>query len=337
MHDLAGRLDAIDPAAAQAIRVMQHFDQLTTAGVGLLSLLRSAADLAGCPVGLVHPGRVAPLVVGADGVEADFREIPVGACPVPGVSGASVWLERSGPAVFSDPYVIDRLAAAVSTVLSRTTTTFTGGDAALVEILVDRARPTEVRHSAAARLGLSAAPFTVMVTLAEAGPIPRRSARLGPLLVVLTSSGNPDPALPTRAAWASAGSLIDLPAALDDARAALRLTAGPGELGATRIAAADLGALKLVAQSADSSSARQEIGLVHRAVASSAWVENTVIAMATCDSLRAAATLLGVHHSTLQQRAVTLEGLLGYSVQTMDGRMRAYLAIMLWRAHVNSW
>ncbi|MFJ6263107.1 CdaR family protein [Rhodococcus erythropolis] len=338
MHDLAGRLDLIDPVAAQAIRVIHYFDQLTTAGVGLLSLLRGAAELTGCPVGIVHSGRVLPLVIGVDGTEADAHEVPAGAHPVPGVTGASIWLERSGPAEFSDPYVIDRLAAAVSTVLSRTaTSSFAGSDIALVEILVDRARSAEVRHSAAARLGLSASPVTVIVALAGAGALPPKSARLGPLKVTLSSSGAQPALLPARAAWATAASLVDLPASLDDARAALRVTAGPGELGATQIAAEDLGALALVAQHADSPRAQREIRLVERAVAARGWAENTIIALATCDSLRAAGALLGVHHSTLQQRVVLLGRLLDYSLQSMHGRLRAYLAAMLRRAHLNDW
>ncbi|WP_141215910.1 helix-turn-helix domain-containing protein [Rhodococcus sp. WWJCD1] len=128
-----------------------------------------------------------------------------------------------------------------------------------------------------------------------------------------------------------------MPAAFDDARAALRVTAATGESGATRIAADDLGALKLLAQNADSPTALREIQLIDRAAAACGWVEDTIIALATSDSRRAAGAVLGVHHSTLQQRIVLLGRLLDYSVQGADGRLRAYLAVMLRRARRNDW
>ncbi|KZF08526.1 hypothetical protein A2J03_04305 [Rhodococcus sp. EPR-157] len=338
MHDLAGRLDDVDPVAAQAIRVIHHFDQLTLAGVGIRALLKSAAELTGCPVGVVHGGRTLPLVIRGDGTEAHTLEIPLGAHPVPGMSGASIWLDRLGPAVFSDPYVLDRLASAVSTVLSRTaTSSLAGSDIGLVEILIDRAESAQVRHSVAARLGLSTSPITVIVTLGGRGKLPPRSAPLGSLVVTLCASADWPAGLPARAAWAIATSVVDVPAAFDDARAALRVTASTGESGATRIAADDLGALKLLAQNADSPTALREVQLIDRAAAACGWVEDTIIALATSDSRRAAGAVLGVHHSTLQQRIVLLSRLLDYSVQGADGRLRAYLAVMLRRARRNDW
>jgi DNA-binding PucR family transcriptional regulator len=50
-------------------------------------------------------------------------------------------------------------------------------------------------------------------------------------------------------------------------------------------------------------------------------------------SLRAAATALRVHHSTLQDRISHAEPLLGWNVREPHGRLRLQLALALRRLH----
>jgi hypothetical protein len=61
------------------------------------------------------------------------------------------------------------------------------------------------------------------------------------------------------------------------------------------------------------------------------WMLATLHAVATSASLRAAATALRVHHSTLQDRIVHAERLLGWSVREPAGQFRLHLALVLRR------
>jgi hypothetical protein len=53
--------------------------------------------------------------------------------------------------------------------------------------------------------------------------------------------------------------------------------------------------------------------------------------LAASDSVRAAATALGMHHSTLQARHDALTNVLGYDPRSLDGRARFRLARLLLR------
>jgi len=53
--------------------------------------------------------------------------------------------------------------------------------------------------------------------------------------------------------------------------------------------------------------------------------------VATSGSLRAAAAALPVHHSTLQDRIVAAERLLGWSIRVPEGQLRLQLALILRR------
>ena len=57
MRGLLLRLSGLDADAESAVRVIGFFDRLITERVGLDALVRSTAELAGCPVGLHAPGR----------------------------------------------------------------------------------------------------------------------------------------------------------------------------------------------------------------------------------------------------------------------------------------
>jgi DNA-binding PucR family transcriptional regulator len=63
------------------------------------------------------------------------------------------------------------------------------------------------------------------------------------------------------------------------------------------------------------------------------WVLATLNAVATTISLRAAATALRVHHSTLQDRITHAEHLLGWTVRDPQGRLRLQVALTLRRLY----
>lgn len=65
------------------------------------------------------------------------------------------------------------------------------------------------------------------------------------------------------------------------------------------------------------------------AAANAPWLLATLNAVATTTSLRAAATEINVHHSTLQDRLTHAESLLGWPVRTPQGRLRLQLALTM--------
>lgn len=62
-----------------------------------------------------------------------------------------------------------------------------------------------------------------------------------------------------------------------------------------------------------------------------AWVPTTFYHALAEPSVRQAARVLHLHHSTLQQRLDWLQGRLGYDLQSAEGRLRASTAWALWR------
>jgi len=68
---------------------------------------------------------------------------------------------------------------------------------------------------------------------------------------------------------------------------------------------------------------------VERAIAEAPWAAATLHAVASAPSLRAAATELTVHHSTLQERLAQAEHILGWDVHSPQGRLRLQLALAI--------
>ncbi|MFF9780591.1 helix-turn-helix domain-containing protein [Streptomyces sp. NPDC013978] len=60
-------------------------------------------------------------------------------------------------------------------------------------------------------------------------------------------------------------------------------------------------------------------------------VIGTLQAVLDLTSLREAASMLHVHHSTLQERLTWLTPPLGYAITQPGGRQRAAVALLLWR------
>jgi hypothetical protein len=175
VKDLEVRLDALDPDAGAAVRVIGYFDRLTEAGVGLEAIVRGAAVLAGCPARLTGEARRLSLRVEPDGSQGG-----PGAPPDPswlnanvgpagdGTGGAVLWLERPGPAGPVEAMVLERAAAAARVVLVRTrgrAPARPGDDAAAAEVLVDAAAPWMLAtlHAVATSASLRGAAAALLV------------------------------------------------------------------------------------------------------------------------------------------------------------------------------
>ncbi|WP_155054225.1 helix-turn-helix domain-containing protein [Streptomyces blattellae] len=325
MKELAGRLTALDPDAGAAVRVIAYFDRLSESRAGLEALVRGAAVLSGVPARLFDADRRVQVRVEPDGTRQD-SDLP----PDPGWPSAALtpdgapalWLERAAaqPSVV-DAVILERAAGAVRRVLDRTRGRAPIDDPALVETVLDATAPEAARLHAARRLGLdpagqarALAPYDGRPRIAPAHPEtepPHAGHRLGI-----------GPVVP----------VLDLPRSWTAARTALRFTADgtAQDPGARVVHADDLGGIALLADLVvPGAEPPPDVRAVDTAAAATPWLLATLHAVASTASLRAAATEINVHHSTLQDRLAHAEQLLGWPVRTPQGRLRLQLALTM--------
>ncbi|MEU4872151.1 helix-turn-helix domain-containing protein [Streptomyces sp. NPDC021608] len=325
MKELAGRLTALDPDAGAAVRVIAYFDRLAESRAGVEALVRGAAVLSGAPARLVDPDRLVRVRVEPDGTrrDTDLPTDPAWPCAALTPGGApALWLERAGarPSVV-DSVILERAAGAARLVLDRTRGRAPLDDPALVETLLDATAAEPARLHAARRLGLdTAAPFRAVA-------VPD-----GPPRVLPTDAGADVPA--GRAGIGPAVPVPDLPRSWAAARTALRFAAeGTAQDPGPRIVHADgLGGLALLADLVvPGAEPPPDVRAVEAAAADAPWLLATLHAVTATASLRAAAAEANVHHSTLQDRLVHAEHLLGWPVRTPQGRLRLHLALTMRR------
>ncbi|GGR33119.1 helix-turn-helix domain-containing protein [Streptomyces aurantiogriseus] len=325
MKELAGRLTALDPDAGAAVQVIAYFDRLAEARAGVEALVRGAAVLAGVPARLADAERRVRVRVEADGVRRDSDLPPDPAWPAAALTpgGApALWLERSdaAPSVV-DAVILERAAGVVRRVLDRTRGRAPLDDPALLETLLDATAPESARLHAARRLGLDpAAPARALAT-------PDGRPR------VLPASREPEAAT-ERTGVGPAVTVLDLPRSWAAARTALRFTAdGTAHDPGPRVVYADeLGGLALLADLvAPGAEPPPDVQALETATAEAPWLLATLHAVTATTSLRAAAAEITVHHSTLQDRLVHAEHLLGWPVRTPQGRLRLHLALTMRR------
>ncbi|MFI7541667.1 helix-turn-helix domain-containing protein [Actinoplanes sp. NPDC049599] len=316
MKDLAVRLAALDADAGAALRVIAYFDSLVEARAGLQSIVRGAAVLADCPARLRDDERRVRIRVTETGISAwqDGAAAPDWMSTAAG--SATLWLERAGPPGPVEAMILERAAGAARAVLDRTRGRAPAADPASAELIVDAAAPPDVRRQAARRLGLTGSAYVI--------------ARPAELQV----RSGPVPELPGRAGIGPAVEILELPASWAAAKVALRFAAeGTDEDPGPRVVhATELGTLALLAEVGDQSAAPDVKALEH-AAAAAPWMLTTLHTTAASTSLRAAATALRVHHSTLQDRITHAEQLLGWNVREPQGRLRLQLALALRRLH----
>ncbi|MCT9819597.1 hypothetical protein N3K63_04775 [Microbacterium sp. W1N] len=329
MQDLVGRLTALDPAASDSLKVISYFDALVAGGAGVEALVRAAAVLGGCAAGVSTPRR--RIRVDADGRRTGVAD-PAGADPAGADPGwptlaapeRTVWLERDGAAHANDAMILDRLALAVDIVDRRREQ-----PEAALEVLLDPTRDDAQRAAAAARLQLSPGdPVRVVAAPAEAPAPPQGRTALvatprGPVRAVLGAAHTAPAAGP--AGHALAADPMRLAAAWADALIALRLTDARHPI----VDADALGALMLLVRAHDP--ARGDHPDVVRLRALDAHTLALLDALAEAESVRAAASALSLHHSSVQSRHESLTRALGYDPRSATGRLRYGAARLLAR------
>jgi hypothetical protein len=331
MQELLGRLRALDPTASQSLRVIACFDELMAGRVGTDGLLSAAAALAGRPVAVRRGSEASVVRVGPDGRRLAPGVVPPGALVSDDVQ---VWIEREEGPGANDAIILERLALALQ-VRHDQSRAPAPRDLAL---LFDDAVDLSTRRDAATRRGLPAG------TLVRAVAAPLfavwRTHPSGPEDVVATDFGPVHAAIVPAAAEVSASPLgigiaverDELALSFRTAVVALRLADGADD-GISR--ADDLGVL---AETLADQPIRPRMDADEQSVsrlAEHAWGLATLDALVRSTSVRDAARIVGIHHSTMTARIETITAEFGFSPLDGWARTRVAVALLRWRVRTS--
>lgn len=328
MRELIQRLSALDDDAASAMKMVAHFDALLAQGAGITALVRGAAVLSGWPCGIHLPEHSLYARVDAQGrAMKPSEESAIGNWPhQPLIEGSEgvVWLERPvGSAGTNDAMILERLAAGIYLTLERVSPSAVSNDAAAIEIIVTASSPAALRK-AVRRLHLDEdAMVRVVASKVDDNPVSRGSAVIsstsGPVQVWLLRDRDSPPE--RTCGIGSRVPVLEAQKSLRQSLAALAMTSRISRV----VDWEEWGALAELAASAE----RIRHPDVERVTAISgdlAAVE-TLEALALSESIRGAASLLNLHHSTVQQRQARLEETLGFHITSPAGRTRVLVAL----------
>ncbi|MFI8961514.1 helix-turn-helix domain-containing protein [Streptomyces sp. NPDC053493] len=370
MEALALRLSGLDPYVDGAIRIVAFYDTLMRRRVDLPALARASAGLAECVTGIRLHGGERPIRVSPLGTEAAPEGLPAASTTAPVTLDdeeiGAVWLERPGPPNALDDLLLDRLAIAVAAAVERYgPARTTMADPALVELAVAAEADEAARARALRLLGFAPGLPVHVVAVRTTLPLDRvgallcpaglvKAAPLGDVGVLLTAAPVDRAAFPpaVRAGLASAagpagpdrpkssdrpegpgpgpaglGSAAGLGRSWQRARTALRFTTAREPV----VDYADLGALALLAEiPRESARANPDVVALERIAGGMEDLE-TLEAYCATGSLRRAAELLHLHHSSVARRLDQLGRAMGLDLTAPAGLTRARLALAAWR------
>jgi hypothetical protein len=332
MQELLGRLRSLDPTASQGLRVIACFDELMAGRVGTDGLLSAAAALAGRPVAVRRTRTSA--VVRVD--PAGERTSPV--APPPELAASDdliVWIDRGGdPAGANDAIILERLALALHV-------RYDEGSAPAprdLAMLFDDGADLTARRDAATRRGLTAgvslravaAPLFAVWHRHPAGPEDVVSTDFGPVHAAVVPAESVVAATPLGIGIAVERDELAL--SFRTAVLALRL-ADSADDGISR--ADDLGVL---AETLADQPIRPRMDADESAVSRLArlpWALSTLDALMRSTSVRDAARIAGVHHSTMASRVEVIAAEFGFPPLDGWGRTRVAVALLRWRVRTS--
>lgn len=340
MEALALRLSQLDSQAEGAIRVVMFYDTLMRRRVDLAALARASAGLAECVAGIRIHGTGRVIRAAPDGRQAPGAPAPA-STTVPVTLDAeeigTAWLERPGPPVPLDEVLLDRLAIAAAAVLERYgPARTTMADPALVELAISSGSDEAARARALRLLGFAAdLPVRVAVLRSQhpldqvAGLIcPARPVKAAPLADVgVILAATIDPTRFPADVRAGIGAAESPDRSWREARTALRFTTPRQPV----IHYGDLGAIALLAQiPADATRNNPDVTTIALMAGNPEDLE-TLDAYCATGSLRRAAELLHLHHSSVARRLEQIGKTLGTDLTEPTGVTRARLALTAWR------
>lgn len=334
MQELLARLSALDPNASLALRVIACFDELVRGEVNAQALLGAAASLSGCAAGYAREASGAVVRVAPSGER--LRDAQAGPPPnAVRADGLCVWLERSGEAHANDQMILERLALALAIRHGRRP----ADPLRRLTALLDANATAEQRRLAAAKLGLAARQRYRVLSLpmfATWSHHPKMledvvPTRFGPMHVgVVPADVTYIEACPCGIGAAMRADALHRSFAT--ALVSLRLCKLPSD---PVVLADDYGGLvELLAQC----TLEQPLLDVEELeeVMEQPWAAVTLDALLRSASVREAARLAKVHHSTMQVRLESIRDALSFDPTDGIGRTRIGLAFLAWRLRHSS-
>jgi hypothetical protein len=339
MEALAERLSGLDPHVDGVIRVVLFYDTLMRRRVDLPALARASAGLAECVAGIRLHGTGREIRMAPDGREASGPPAPAsGTAPITldEEEIGAVWLERPGSPGPLDAALLERLAIAAAGVVERYgPARTTMADPALVELVVS-AGDEAARARALRLLGFAADLPVRVVAVRSSLPLDRigtlicpdrpvKAASLAGVGVILATTVAVDRFPP--GVRAGVGAAPSPEPSWRQARTALRFTTPLRPV----VRHDDLGALALLAEvPADAVRDNADVAAIARLSGSPEDVA-TLDAYCATGSLRGAADLLHLHHSSVSRRLDQIAKALGIELTDPTGLARARLALTAWR------
>lgn len=342
MEALVERLSQLDSQAEGGLRVVMFFDTLMRRRVDLPALARASAGLAECTAGIRLRG-------GAQEIRASRDGRPESAPPPPASTTVTIildeeeigtaWLERPGPPNPLDELLLDRLAIAVAATLERYGPARTAmADPALVELAISEGSDEAARVRALRLLGFAVGLPVRAAAVRSDVPLGRiaravcpdrlaKAAALAGTGVILAAAI--DPARFPGDVRAGVGTAGNPARSWTEARTALRFTTARRPV----VGHADLGALALLARiPRDAALSDADVAAIGRLAAAPEDLD-TLDAYCETGSLRRAAGLLHLHHSSVARRLEQIGTVLGIDLTDPAGLTRATIALTAWRLH----
>lgn len=340
MEALAVRLSGLDSYVEGAIRVVAFYDTLMRRRVDPPALTRASAGLAECVAGLRLHGAGRAIRFSPDGREAPATPSPASTTTPITLDEeeiGTVWLERPGPPNPLDEVLLDRLSIAAAAAVERYgPARTTMADPALVELVISSDSDGAARARALRLLGFTADLPVRVVAVRSLLPLDRiggllcparpvKAAAVADVGVILATTI--DPARLPAGVRAGIGAAESPDRSWVEARTALRFTT-PRE---PVIRYEDLGALALLAEiPQEATRGNADVAAISRMAGTPEDLE-TLDAYCATGSLRQAADLLHLHHSSVARRLDQIGRNLGFELTGPTGLTRARLALTAWR------
>ncbi|MCX5392811.1 CdaR family transcriptional regulator [Streptomyces sp. NBC_00094] len=341
MEALAVRLSGLDPYVDGAIRIIAFYDTLMRRRVDLAALTRASAGLAECVAGIRLHGTGRVIRLAPDGRPASGP--PSSASTTTPITLdeeeiGTVWLERPGSPNPLDDVLLDRLAIAAAGIVERHgPARTTMADPALVELVISSDSDEPARARALRLLGFAADVPVHVVAVRTRLPLdrlgglvcPGRPVKAAPLAdvgVILATVL--DPARFPAGVRAGIGAAGSPDRSWRQARTALRFTT-PRE---PVVRYPDLGALALLAEvPEDTARDNTDVAAIGRLAGGNPEDLETLDTYCATGSLRRAADLLHLHHSSIARRLEQISKTLDIDVTEATGLTRARIALTAWR------
>lgn len=332
MHGLLGRLSQLDPEAAVGLRIIACFDELILGNVNTRGLLSAAASLAGCNAGYRQDSPAKAMRVTPAGAVLPGEAIPAAPPSCRTADGITAWLDRRGPPHANDAIILERLAIALR--LRHCRGRHDLDQRRELGLLVDPAVPLDDRQTAASRLQLTrgtryrilAAPLFAVWHAHPAGTEDVIATPVGSIHAIVVPEDH-DTVGASPCGIGLAATSDTLYRSFNTAVVALRLCRPPD---VPVVNADSYGALIGLLAELPEDAGLPDLDALD-AVMQHPWGPTTVDVLVRAGTVRQAARLAGVHHSTLQTRLDTITATVGFDPLDGLGRSRLGITYLFWR------